>query len=157
MTARLVTALRVAALAVALPACGRPFDVETPARLVELRDAGAGYEYRATSATSVVVGIRAIDLDGRGDLGFWEEAITRRLRGARGYSLVDSRPVLARDGTPGRLLRFGHEAGGKPLGYRVALFVTDRRLVVVEAGGPAREVDALAAVLDRQLESLEPG
>jgi len=117
-------------------ACGRPFDVKTPNGFFELRDQSEeGYAYRSTSAEGVVLAVRVVDDDGRGSLAFWEKAITQKIRDERGYALLASTDVKAADGTPGRSLRFAHDESGKPFDYWLTVFVGNKRLFIVEAGG----------------------
>jgi hypothetical protein len=114
--------------------CGRPFDVKTAPGFVPLENQ-ASYDYRATTPEGIVVGVRAEDDGRRGDLAFWTDAITLRMRDEAGYALVSASDVTSLDGTPGRQLRFGHDEDGKPFAYWVTLFVAQDRLFVVEAGG----------------------
>ncbi len=117
-------------------ACGRPFDVKTPNGFFELQDQSEeGYAYRSTSAEGVVLAVRVVDDDGRGSLAFWEKAITQKIRDERGYALLASTDVKAADGTPGRSLRFAHDESGKPFDYWLTVFVGNKRLFIVEAGG----------------------
>lgn len=138
--------MKLSLLSLSLPlllgaaACGRPFDVKTPPGLVELDNQQPQYDYRAIAPEGVVVAVRAIDTDGRGDLEFWTRATTLRMRQLDGYALLGEADVKSRDGTPGRELRFGHDENGKPYLYTVRLFVAQGRLFIVEAGGPRDRV-----------------
>ncbi len=130
-------------------ACGRPFDVRTAPGFIELKNQD-DYGYRATTPERVVVGVRAIDLEGEGsdDIAFWERAITLQLRDVSGYALTDARDVRSLDGVRGRQLRFGHDEDNKPFEYRVTLFVSGKRLIVVEAGGSKAQFDRYQASVD---------
>ena len=154
---RLPTALALAALSGV--ACGRPFDVRTPTGFAELEERrGSAYEYRATTPDGVVTSVRVVDADERGgNLDFWVQAVTLRVRDAGGYALLGADDVTARDGTRGRRLRFGHDEGGKPYGYVVTLFRTRSRLFVLEAGGPKGLMDRFAGPLDWQVRNFRPG
>ena len=65
-------------------ACGRPFDVKTAPGFIELDDQAPSYDYRAMTPEGVVMGVRALDVDDKGDLAFWARAITLRFRQANG-------------------------------------------------------------------------
>jgi hypothetical protein len=137
----------LAALAIALGACGRPFDIRTAPGFIELADQeDAQYDFRATTPEGVVVGVKAIDLEGEGsqDIAFWQRAITLQLRDVGGYALTATYDVRSLDGAPGKQLRFGHDEDGKPFTYWVSLFVSGKRLIVVEAGGPTGQFDKYA-------------
>ena len=137
MTRGMTTLLALASLALLLGAtgCGRPFKIETAPGMVELDNQEPDYEYRAMTPEGVVLGVRVVDTDDRGDLEFWTRATILRMRQMNGYALLASNPVTSHDGTPGRELHFGHDENGKPYLYTVRLFVAQSRLFVVEAGG----------------------
>src|SRR5262249_58824165 len=117
---RLRCTLAAALAALALSGCGRPFDVETPHGFVELDAQGPAYDYRATTPDGVVVGVRAIDAKGRGDVAFWEQAVTLQVRDVSGYALLGTKEVRSADGSGGRRLKFGPHAHGEPVLYTPA-------------------------------------
>lgn len=125
--------------------CGRPFDVKTSNGFVELQNQAPDYDYRATTPDGVVTSIRAIDNDGaaseRGDIGFWERAITLEMRDVQGYALLDAKDVTSADGTRGRQLKFGHDEDGKPYAYWVTIYLAQSRIFLVEAGGKKELVE----------------
>jgi hypothetical protein len=121
-------------LFLALAACGRPFDVAPAPGFVALENQ-ASYDWRATTPEGVVVGVRVIDDEKRGDIAFWTEAVTLQLRDVSGYALLESAETTSADGTKGRMLKFGHDEDGKPFVYWVSIFAAQSRLFLVEAGG----------------------
>jgi len=62
-------------------------------------------------------------------------AIENELRHRGGYALLSERDVKTSSGLSGKELRFGHDEGQKPHEYIVTVFVTDKRLYLLEAGG----------------------
>ena len=110
------------------------FKASTPTGFVELTDQEPRFDYRATSHDGVVLAVRALPNEPRGDLDFWTRAIEHRLRHQGGYALLDTRPVKDARGLEGRQLRFGHDEGSRPHLYYLTLFVT-KRIFLVEAGG----------------------
>ena len=132
-----------------LTGCGYAFEASTPPGFVELKhQQDAGYAYRATNADGLVMAVRQLDNDPKGEISFWEQAVENQLRQRAGYSLLDKRDVKSADGTPGRQLRFGHDEGKTPHLYYVTLFVNDRHIYLVEQGGTKELVEARAADLD---------
>lgn len=126
----------VAALLAAATGCGRPFDVKTAPGFVPLENQSvSSYDYRATTPEGVVVAVRVVEDEKRGDLAFWTQALTLQLRDVSGYALLDSVDVRSLDGTPGKLLKFGHDEADKPFAYWVTIFPAQGRLFLVEAGG----------------------
>jgi len=142
-------------LAVGLGVACTPFRVVTPAGLVELPDQAPAYDYRATSPDGLVLAVRAIDHEPRGDLAFWEKTIERRLRLQGGYALLETRSVKAKSGLSGRQLRFGHDEGASPHLYLLTLFVDDDHIFLVEAGGPKELVEQEASKIDAFVERFE--
>jgi hypothetical protein len=129
-----------AALAALSSGCGRSFVPATPAGFVDLGDKYPDGEYRATTADGVVLGIRAWDNDPKGELAFWARALERRMRDMGGYALLEKLPVTNRGGLTGVEMRFGHDEGKEPHLYYVVLFVTDKKIFVIEAGGSRTEM-----------------
>lgn len=115
-------------------ACGRPFDVKTAPGFVAL-ERQAEYDYRATTPEGVVIAVRVVDDEKRGDLAFWTDALTLQLRDGSGYALLRTADVTSRDGTRGKRLELGHDEGGKPFTYWVTIYPAQGRLFLVEAGG----------------------
>ena len=115
-------------------ACGKPFDVKTAPGFVALENQ-RDFDWRATTPQGVVVGIRVVEDEKRGDLGFWTQAVTLQLRDVTGYALLESADVVSGDGTRGKLLKFGHDEDDKPYVYWVAIYPAQSRLFLVESGG----------------------
>jgi hypothetical protein len=135
-------------------ACGRPFDVKTAPGFIELDDQAPSYDYRAMTPEGVVMGVRALDVDDKGDLAFWARAITLRFRQANGYALVGTSDVESRDKTAGKELDFGHDESGKPYTYRVRLFRSQNRLFIAEAGGTKEQMERYKDTIDWMLSSV---
>jgi hypothetical protein len=121
---------------------------QTPPGFVEFEDRYDGDEYRAATADGVVLGVRAFDNEPKGELSFWVRALQNRLRDVGGYALLESRDIKDRAGLPGKELRFGHDEEGRPHLYRVALFVDDDHVFVLEAGGNKEQVERSTAQID---------
>lgn len=130
----LTSTLLAASLALGTAACGRPFDVKAAPGFVALENQ-RDFDWRATTPEGVVVGVRVVDDEKRGDLGFWTQAVTLQLRDVTGYALLASSDVVSGDGTKGRRLEFGHDEDGKPFVYWISIFPAQGRLFLVEAGG----------------------
>lgn len=140
----------------ATAACGRPFDIKTAPGFVPLaRQSSYSYDYRATTPEGVVVAVRVIDDEDRGDLAFWSEALTLQLRDADGYALLSTEDVTTRDGTKGKLLKFGHDEDNKPYAYWVGAFLAQGRLFIVEAGGTKDAFDRAKPSVAWMLKSLK--
>lgn len=122
------------ALAASSLACA-PFKAATPPGFVDLGDKYGGNEYRATTADGMVLSARAFDNEPKGELPFWTRVVENRMRDTSGYALLETKDVTDRTGNKGKQLRFGHDESGVPHLYYISIFVTDKRVFVLEAGG----------------------
>jgi hypothetical protein len=136
--------------------CGRAFVPATPAGFVDLGDRYPHGEYRATTADGVVIGVRAWDNDPKGELAFWSRALERRLREMGGYALLKKEDAATVSGLHGVAMHFGHDEGKTPYLYTVALFVTDKKIYVFEAGGTKEEMTRQQDQIKWALDHLAP-
>lgn len=126
--------LLAAALTFAALGCGKPFDVKPAPGFVALEQQHQ-HDWRATTPEGVVMAVRVVDDEDRGDLAFWTQAITLQMRDVSGYALLSSADVVSADGTKGKRLEFGHDEDNKPYVYWVSIFLAQGRLFLVESGG----------------------
>lgn len=137
----------VAGLALALTTlsgCGRPYEVATPTGFVDLADRyddSEGHEYRATTADGVVIGVRAYDNEPYAERTFLVRAIENQLRLGRGYSLISTKEVSAKDGTQGTQMRFGHDEPSGPHLYLLTIFTDKDHVYLHEAAGKKELVE----------------
>ena len=122
-------------LALAWSGCGHSFEAATPTGFVELEEEQEPYDYRATTADGLVLGVTEVDHEPEGNLEFWSRAIENRMRQRGGYALLGKGVVKNRDGVTGHQLRFGHDQSGKPHLYNVTIFLTESTIYILEAGG----------------------
>jgi hypothetical protein len=155
-TSRVVSVALSVALAALCVGCGHPFRAATPSGFVDLGTGYADGEYRAVTADGVVIGVRAWDNDPKGELPFWSRALERRMHDIGGYALLDKHDVAARHDLHGVEMRFGHDEGKTPYLYTVALFVTEKKIYVVEAGGAKSEVTKVTSQIDWAIQNLGP-
>ena len=138
------------------------YQITTPEAMVELPQSSlrGTYVYRATTTDPVVVAVR-IERMGpreatpRGSLDFWSEAISRALRDLQGYALLETHDVRSADGRSGRQLRFGRDQDNHAYLYWVTIFVTEKRLHLIEAGGERAAFEAQRAHVEAAIESYE--
>jgi hypothetical protein len=116
-----------------LGGCTHDFAIDTPDGFAPLEDQKA-YDYRATDAEGVVLGVREKANEPRGDLGFWSTALDAQMR-RRGYTAESAKAVESADGVTGKQIRYSVEKNGRKHAYWITVFVTEDRVVTVEAGG----------------------
>ncbi len=114
------------------------------------------HDYRASDGEGVVLAVRSEKNQPRGDLEFWSSALDVRLRKA-GYQALAREDVTSADGHTGRQLRYVIPDQGRELTFWVTLFVTERRVVVVEAGGDTELFEPKIGTVERAIASLELG
>lgn len=119
--------------AASLMGCARGFDIATPDGFAELDDQER-FDYRATTAEGVVLGVRKKANEPRGDLGFWAGAVDAHLR-RQGYRALEPVDVQSESGVRGRQLRYARSLGGRDHVFWVTVFVTESAVITVEAGG----------------------
>jgi hypothetical protein len=155
--ARALVAL-VAIAAPALAGCGgRDFVPATPAEFAEIENDYPDGEYRATTPDGVVLGVRSFENKPKASLDFWSRAVERRMRELGGYALLQKTDVVSRlSRARGKSFRFGRDEGREPFFYDIAIFVTDDRIFVVEAGGPKTEMQKQAARIDYFMRNFLP-
>lgn len=144
---------RLALLALlALAACS-PVEGKPARGFVELKD-DPNYDFRAVAPEGVAVAARAIKMETRNDVAFWEHAVGLRMRELDGYALIEAKDVKGPEGVPGRELTFGHDEAGKPFVYKVRLFVVGEKLLFVEAGGSREQMQKLGSSVDWMLSQI---
>jgi len=140
--------------AAALCGCGASFKQPTPGGFVELEDQ-EHYDYRATTADGLVIAVRELDHEPKGEVTFWVDAISNHMRQRGGYALLTRKNVRTRSGAEGVQLRFGHDQGSRPYLYVVTVFVTDDHIYLLEAGGSAEQMKAHGKDVDWAVDSFE--
>jgi hypothetical protein len=143
------------ALAPLASGCGPSVQASVPSGFAIIEN-GDDYAFRAANADGVVLGVRSEENKPHGDLGFWSQALTKRLE-KRGYSAEGAaRQVESREGTKGVLRTFTTSAAGRPHVYWLGVYVTDDDVFVVEATGDADSVDAaMRARIESSIASVE--
>lgn len=152
---KLMLAIVVAVGSTAIAGCGRGFDIKTPPGFVELRNQEPAYGYRATTPEGVVISVRKLEAKDRGDLAFWERAISLHLRDTLGYALVSTTDVSTFAGKKGRQMRYGHDENGRPFVYWVTVFPGDDVIYVLEAGGPEEQMKSAEPQIQWHVSSLK--
>lgn len=135
---------------------GRSFHAATPPGFLDLEDRYGDDEYRATTADGVVLGVRSFENKPKGELSFWARSIQNRMRDVGGYALLETRQVKARSGLDGTLFRFGHDEGKEPHLYVVAVFASDERIFLLEAGGSKEQMERQASQIDWSVRNFLP-
>lgn len=128
--------------------------IATPSGFAAQKD--DAYDWRASDGEGVVLAVRSEKNDPQGDLAFWSSAVDVRLRKA-GYTAQDRRDVKSIDGRAGKQLRYEVASEGRTLAFWVTVFVTDHRVVIVEAGGDTELFAPKTKVVEAAIASLRVG
>ena len=143
----------VAAMGLLLAGCGVSFVVATPKGFVELKDQEPHFDYRAVNADGVVIAVREIEHEPKGDTDFWIQAIRSQMREKAGYALLEEKKVTTRSGLKGTQLRFGHDEENESMLYCITVFVTDKYIYVIEFGGTKEQMTNQRAHMDWVVDS----
>jgi hypothetical protein len=156
LVAALAKTVAIGAIGFGLAGCGRPFKVKTPPGFIELeQQAEHGFLYRATTPEGIVVGVRVIEDEDRGDLAFWVRTVTLQMRDIKGYALMSTADAKSSDGTAGKRLQFGHDEDHKPYLYDLLVFRVPGRVFLVEAGGKREDLERVRPNLEWMLASVQ--
>lgn len=118
----------------------KPFDVETPAQMIEL-ETDDHRHYLAMTHDGVVIRARVVrqgEFRGespRANHDFWVDALRERMRISGGYALLDEKSVQSSNGHDGTRLEFGRDQSNTKHRYWLTLFVTDSNIHIIESGG----------------------
>ncbi len=135
--------------------CTPGLRVDAPDGFAELEEQER-YDYRATNAEGVVLGVRRKDNDPQGDLAFWSGALDAHLRRG-GYEAIEAHDVTSKDGIKGRQVRYHRQHQGRQHHYWVTVFVTTDKVVTVEAGGDQAFFADQEKAIQRAIKGLELG
>ncbi len=133
-----ILGLTFAAL-VTLTGC-KDIAVQAPDDFAEL-ESGEHHAYRATNASGVVLAVRDEPNEPKGSLEFWAKALDNKLQRG-GYKRVAAERITTDAGLSGKKLRYEIDRNGRPTAYWLGVFVTESRVIVVEAGGDTAFFDA---------------
>ena len=105
---------------------------------------------RAVSPEGLVYRVRVEPHRPEATLGFWSEALRRRMERA-GYRVLREAETTTGDGVPVALLEVAAPVGDRDYAYLVGLVVDGERLVIAEAAGEVapfatRRDDVVAAI-----------
>jgi hypothetical protein len=144
-------------LLVACAACGPRVTMATPPGFAVLKDQQE-YLYRAATADGVALAVRAERNEPHGNLAFWAKALDHQLRRIGYTPDGPAADVRTTGGLPGREARYTRTENGRKYRFWLAVFVTDSRVWVVEAGGDDELVkDAIPEGIQKAIESLGIG
>lgn len=143
-TLRFHSVLRASATALAavlLAGCASTAKLSPPDDFAEL-DQGDTYDFRATNASGVVMGVRVEKNDPRGNLDFWVAALDYKLQKS-GYTKKTARSEkIGTASLEGARVKYEITRAGRPHAYWLTVFVEEDRVIVVEAAGDEAYFDA---------------
>ncbi len=150
---RTVAVVAIVTGLLAVTGCGRGFIITTPPGFAELEDQ-EDFGYRATNAEGVVIAVLREDNRPYGDLDFWSGALDAHLR-RQGYFAKKALDVETGKGVPGRQIRYRHKYKGRTHVFWCTVFVTDAKVITVQAGGDQTYFDKVEKAVTSTIESLD--
>lgn len=131
-------------------ACGPAVKLGAPPGFAHV---AGDYDDRVASPRGVVIAARIEDNDPRANLDFWVEAVDLRVR-AQGWAMDGIKEIKTTGGLTGKSMQYTRLLGTTTSRYRASVFVTERRVVLVEAGGDQVDFDAAAEQIDKTIASV---
>lgn len=96
--------------------------------------------FRAASPDGVLYRVRTVKHEPRADLAFWTEAVRERMVAA-GYTRL-AEGALEANGAEGGLIELAAPVGDEDWTYLIGFFPAGKRMILAEAAGEARALDA---------------
>jgi hypothetical protein len=154
---RRVLVVFASALALSLLGTGcASFEIRTPAGFGQLRNQRPRYDYRAVSAYGVALAVRVVPNTERGNLDFWSEVVDRHLQHGGTYRAAGTTDLRTTSGLTGRRLAYAYGDPQAGQTYWVTVFVTDRKVYLVEAGGGTEAFTRARDGVEHALQSFRP-
>lgn len=152
MTSTMTTALKttIAAALLALAAGCTHATMSTPPGFARV---DGSYDVRAVNAVGVIVGSRLEKNDPQANLEFWASAVDLKLA-RQGYNRLSQSDVKSQEGVPGKLFKYD---AGNYQEYWVAVFVTNKHVLLTEATGHQAHVAGSAKQLEAAMLSAHAG
>ena len=145
-------AFGAAALPQAQSKLGRGAELDLPDGFVRFYQ--KDYEVYALGRGQVVMKVSRVSNYDEASAGFWVDQVRERLTEELGVPMDEPRRVTIRDDEVGYTMTGSRPAGQEQLGYFVGLAASDDHVFVIEAWGPADEVEAKQDELIRSLQTL---
>ena len=133
--------LLVASVCLSSLACGPSSRLLAPDGFAHV---GGEFDDRVASANGVAIATRVVPNEPKANLDFWAQAIDLRLR-AQGYEPTEQPlDVKSVAGLEGRSLRYVYFDGTYKNRYFVDVYMSGKRILLVEAAGAVGDFDAAA-------------
>ena len=131
------------------------FSMNTPDGFATLRNQRPRFDFRAASAYGVAIGVREIENRERANLDFWAEAVDHHLQRTGPYHAEGSTPVRTASGLAGRRLQYTHGDAQTGSTYWVTVFVVEKRVFVIEAGGASASFARARPGIEQAIQTFE--
>jgi hypothetical protein len=148
-------ALFLAIAGMTLGACNT-FKIETPPQFVSLERVRTTRYYKAISTDGSVVTVSAFDHLDKGTLAYWTEIVRREMTLSKGYVHTGTTAVKTRRGLAGQQLAFTAQNAATTYAYTATVFVTKKRIYVIEAAAKAPDFAAHKAAFDAVITGFQP-
>lgn len=113
------------------------------------------FPFRAVAPDGTVIAVRERANEAKGDLDYWTEVFRLEMTEGKGYKLVETADVKSSDGVAGKLMRFEVAQDEIPFAYQLALYVTEKTIISVEAGVELARIDHYGAAFDTVRKDLD--
>ena len=131
--------------------------IKTPAGFARVQDPPSPYIYKAVSGDDVIVGVRKVTNNPRGNLEFWKDLLPKKLTYAKGYTFKNQEDLKTAGGLAGTLFTFTTPGSdGRTYAYLLFLAPDGDDLWLIEAGGPVETVRKYRPRILELIRSFDP-
>ncbi len=122
-----------------------------------MQDPPDPYMYKAMSGDDVVIGVRKVSNNPKGDLDFWKTILPKKLAYAKGYTFKGQEDLKTGGGSSGTLFTFSSPGSdGKTYIYMLFLLPDGDDLWLIETGGLQKSVESRRQQILEFIHSFEP-
>lgn len=143
-------------LGLAATGCENEMKMDMPANFVELNTEFTPYELRSVDADRIVVACRKEMNLKKATPAFWESMVREALE-AKGYKFEKDSEIRNSENKQGKLLEFKFRTKAHTYKYFVAIFTTEKYVLIGEAGGFEMKMQAKRDEILNSFRSLRYG
>lgn len=113
------------------------------------------FPFRAVAPDGTTIGVKERPNNEEGSLDYWREVFELEMVEGKGYKLTHTTDVTSKDGVPGKLMSFEVAHNETPFVYQLALYVTDKTIITVEAGAELARIERYQDAFNQVRNNLE--
>lgn len=145
-----ISVILIASVCLCMISCGKPYVAVAPKGFAVYTNE---YEYRTVSPDGVLYRVRHVQNKPFADLGFWHEALKKRMVDA-GYRLLTD-TTYETDNSKRVLLELAAPVGNNDYLYLIDIQTCRKKIVIIEATGEAALLEARKPAIYKAMKELK--